>query len=61
MANILLSGESTDKTKEEGTFDHPPRAPTNGRLGFPFGFPGAGGRLPKASERRKLQRRSLAR
>ena len=28
--------------------DPPPCAPTNGRLGFPFGFPGAGGRLPKA-------------
>ena len=26
----------------------PPCAPTNGRPGFPFGFLGAGGRLPKA-------------
>ena len=26
--------------------DPPPRAPTNGRPGFPFGFLGAGGRLP---------------
>ena len=28
--------------------DPPPCAPTNGRPGFPFGFLGAGGRLPKA-------------
>jgi len=28
--------------------DPPPRAPANGRPGFPFGFLGAGGRLPKA-------------
>ena len=28
-------------------FDPPPCAPTNGRPGFPFGFLGAGGRLPK--------------
>ena len=32
--------------------DPPPRAPTNGRPGFLFGFLGAGGRLPKA--RREL-------
>ena len=29
-------------------YDPPPCAPTNGRPGFPFGFLGAGGRLPKA-------------
>ena len=28
--------------------NYPPCAPTNGRPGFPFGFLGAGGRLPKA-------------
>ena len=32
--------------------DPPPCAPTNGRPGFPFGFLGAGGRLPKARRRR---------
>ena len=31
-----------------GTYDPPPCAPKNGRPGFPFGFLGAGGRLPKA-------------
>ena len=35
-------------TKREINADPPPCAPTNGRPGFPFGFLGAGGRLPKA-------------
>ena len=33
---------------ETERFGPPPCAPTNGRPGFPFGFLGAGGRLPKA-------------
>ena len=36
--------------------DPPPRAPTNGRLGFPFGSLGAGGRLPKARRGRFFQK-----
>ena len=34
--------------------DPPPRAPANGRPRFPFGFLGAGGRLPKARRGRFL-------
>ena len=34
--------------RADGRIDPPPCAPTNGRPGFPFGFLGAGGRLPKA-------------
>ena len=48
---FLLSAAISRKTTcpcEQLTSGHPPRAPTNGRPGFPFGFLGAGGRLPKA-------------
>ena len=42
-----------------GLVGPPPRAPTNGRPGFPFGFPGAGGgRFPKARRKRFLLRNS---
>ena len=33
-----------------------PRAPANGRPGFPFGFLGAGGRLPQARRGRVFQK-----
>ena len=38
------------------SLDPPPCAPANGRPGFPFGFLGAGGRLPKARRGRVLLR-----
>ena len=36
------------KTGKNPAIDPPPCAPTNARPGFPFGFLGACGRLPKA-------------
>ena len=48
----LKSVQASQPTACPGRLDHrpvpTPCAPANGRPGFPFGFLGAGGRLPKA-------------
>ena len=44
----------TLKPIRRAQFDPPPRAPKNDRPGFPFGFLGAGGRLPEARRGRVL-------
>ena len=43
-------------SRPDGHSGLPPRAPTNGLLGFPFGFLGASGRLPKARRERRVYR-----
>ena len=48
VKKILISHSTPSGMKSKQFPLCPPCAPTNGRPGFPFGFLGAGGRLPKA-------------